>query len=341
MGLNRVLAGHRTTLYGAGLVAIALVLPYLAPSGYYVQVLLRLALFLGLVASWNLIGYTGYINFGHVAFYGTGAYLMGIAMVFFDLSFVPAVLVGAIAAAIIAGILGAITMKLSGHYFSIASLLLLIIVDVVFTNLRDLGPILGIEGLREEVLPPATTVLPGLDVTIAFYYLLLGLAVAHVLFSIWLERSQFGFGMLAISQDEDVAAGLGVPTLPLKVLAIVLSGFGAGLIGGVYGAYVGYIDTSSFFGLPLTFLIVFIGMIGSLGRWYGPVVGTLLFIPADEFLSYAVRPELGRIVFGALFIVVMLQLPRGLGYWFKERLLGDDELAVGGSGDAGEVITDD
>lgn len=336
-----LLSDHRTKLIGAVVIALAFIAPHVAPSGYYVQVLLRLALFLGLVASWNLIGYTGYINFGQVAFYGVGAYLMGIGMVFLDLPFAASVLLGGIAAAIIAGILGAITMKLSGHYFSIASLLLLIIVDVAFTNLRDIAEIIGVRGLREEVIPPAPTIFPNLDVTMTFYYLLLGVAVAHVLFSIWLERSRFGFGMLAISQDEDVSEGLGVPTLRLKVLAIVLSGFGAGVIGGVYGAYVGYIDTESFFGLTLTFLIVFIGMIGSLGRWYGPVVGTLLFIPADEYLSTAISPELGRIVFGALFIVIMLQLPRGLGYSIKERIWGDEEVPLEGSGGQGEVVLDD
>lgn len=335
------LSRHRNKVVWAVLLLAAVVAPYAAPSGYYVQVLLRLALFLGLVASWNLIGYTGYINFGQVAFYGTGAYLMGIGMIFFDLPFPAAVVLGGIAAAVIAGILGTITLKLSGHYFSIASLLLLIIIDVIFTNLSDIAPVVGIEGLREEVVPPAPAVPDVIDVTIAFYYLLLGLAVAHVLFSIWLERSRFGYGMRAIAQDEAVAEGLGVPALPLKVLAIVLSGLGAGLIGAVYGAYTGYIDTSSFFGLPLTFLIVFVGMIGSLGRWYGPLVGTFLFIPADEYLSTAVSPELGRIVFGALFIVIMLQLPRGLGYYLMERLRGSESRTPGDGVGPDEVSVDD
>ncbi|MDR9432119.1 MAG: branched-chain amino acid ABC transporter permease, partial [Natronomonas sp.] len=338
MSATETLWDHRLKLIGAALLIAAIVAP-LVTTGYYVQVLLRLALFLGLVASWNFIGYTGYINFGQVAFYGVGAYLMGISASLLGIPFWPSVIIGGIAAAMLAGILGAITLKLSGHYFSIASLLLLIIVDVIFTNLSDLRPILGISGLREEVIPPAPTIFPGMDVTVSFYYLLLGLAVAHVLFSIWLERSRFGYGMKAIAQDEAVAEGLGVPTLRLKLLAIVLSGLGAGLVGAVYGAYTGYIDTQSFFGLTLTFLIVFVGMIGSLGRWYGPVVGVLLFIPADEILSSAVSPELGRIVFGALFIVIMLQLPRGLGYSIMQRLRGEEPVPTPGEGESGEVAT--
>lgn len=332
---------HRKKVVGVVLIAIAFIAPHVTPSGYYNQILLRLALFMGLVASWNIIGYTGYINFGQVAFYGTGAYLMGLSAVHFGVPFWPAVIVGGIAAAILAVILGSITLKLSGHYFSIASLLLLIIVDVIFTNLRHLSQILGIEGLREEVVPPAPTILQGIDATIGFYYVILILAIGHVLFSIWLERSRFGYAMKAIAQDEDVAEGLGIPTLRLKVLAIVISGFGTGLIGAVYGAYTGYIDTSSFLGIPLTFLIVFVGMIGSLGRWYGPVVGALLFIPADEYLSTVGSPELGRIVFGALFVVIILQLPSGLGYSLREWIWGDGSIVGGGENGPGEVVTDD
>jgi len=301
------------------LLAIA-VAPFFV-GGYRLSVLLRMALFLGLVASWNIIGYTGYINFGQVAFYGTGAYLYGIATSTLGVSFWPGVLLGGIVAAILAGILGAITLKLSGHYFSIASLLLLIIVDVIFTNLRDIGPLVGLENLRAEVLPPAINPFPAVDnVTLVYFYLLFITAVAIVFFSIWLEKTRFGYGMKAISEDEEVAEGLGIPAFRLKVLSIVLSGFAAGIVGSLYGAYTGYIDPSAFFGLTLTFEIVFIGFIGSLGEWYGPVLGVLLFIPADQYLATAFAPELGRILFGGLFIVIMLTLPKGLGRYFADEI---------------------
>jgi ABC-type branched-subunit amino acid transport system permease subunit len=222
--------------------------------------------------------------------------------------------------------------------------LLLIIVDVIFTNLRDVGPLFGLENLRAEVLPPAVDPIPGLGVTMSYYYLLLAAAVGIVIFSIWLERSRFGYGMEAINEDEEVAEGLGIPAFRLKVLSIILSGFAAGIVGSLYGAYTGYIDPGAFFGLTLTFEIVFIGAIGSLGEWYGPVLGVLLFIPADQFLASAFTPELGRIVFGGLFIVIMLTLPKGLGRYFADELHEDGTIPGergGGGGTPEEVAAND
>lgn len=338
------LSTRHTKAAGLVLLVAVAIAPFFV-GGYYLSVLLRMALVLGLVASWNIIGYTGYINFGQVGFWGTGAYLYGISTTALELGFWPSVLLGGIFAAILAGILGAITLKLSGHYFSIASLLLLIIVDVIFTNLRDVGPLLGLENLRSEILPPALNPLDFLGVTTAYYYLLLAVAVGIVILSILLERSRFGYGMLAINEDEEVAEGLGIPAFRLKVLSIILSGFTAGLVGAIYAAYTGYIDPTAFFGLALTFEIVFIGMIGSLGEWYGPVLGVLLFIPADQILATAVTPELGRIVFGGLFIVIMLTLPKGLGRYFADELRENDALPGegGGSGGGGtqEAVADD
>lgn len=315
-----LLSGHAMKFVGTFMVLLALAAPFLVPSQYYIVVLFRMFLYLALVASWNVIGYTGYINFGQAAFYGVGAYMFGISVAHLGLPFSAGVLIGGLGAALVALVLGAITMKLSGHYFSIASLLLLIITSVVFTNLSDIGSVLGMPELGAEITLTIPNFLRGTDVTIVFYYLMLIVAVVYVLFSIRLERSEYGYGMIAISEDEEVAQGLGVPTLRLKVLSIVLSGFGAGIVGALYAEYTGYIDPSIFFSLALTFLIVFMGAVGSIGKWYGPLVGVLLFIPADELLTSLASPELARILFGSLFVVVMLLLPRGLGRFFADQL---------------------
>lgn len=299
------------------LAVVGAVIPLFDVGGFVMTLLVQIFIYVGLVASWNIVGYTGYINFGQAAFYGLGAYVLGLSI---GVAHLP-VVVGIVLAGLIAGglglLMGAITMKLSGHYFSISTLLLLIITTVVFSNLGDFGLSTG----SEITLPIATFGFADADTV--FYYLLFLAAMGLVVFSIWLERTKWGYGMKAINEDEDIAQSLGVSTLRLKVLSLFLSGFGAGIIGGLYAYDIGYIDTSIFFGLTLTFLIVFMGFVGSIGRWYGPLVGVLLFVPADQILTYTVSPEIARIGFGAIFVVVMLLLPQGLGRfvtdWARDR----------------------
>ena len=325
MDVRSVLSDRADYAVVVVLAVLAAIVPLVTPSGFVNKLLVQMFIYVGLVATWNLIGYTGYINFGQAAFYGLGAYVLGLSVAVAHLPVVLGVVLAGVITALLGLVMGAITMKLSGHYFSISTLLMLIITTVVFSNLGDFVPSTG----SEITLPIATFGFADADTV--FYYLLFLVALGLVVFSIWLERTKWGYGMKAISEDEDIARSLGVSTLRLKVLSMVLSGFGAGVVGGIYAYNIGYIDTSIYFGLTLTFLIVFMGFVGSVGRWYGPLVGVLLFVPADQILTYNVSPEIARIGFGAIFVVVMLLLPQGLGRFVAERVR-DRRSARTGSG---------
>ncbi|MGM0591456.1 MAG: branched-chain amino acid ABC transporter permease [Halobacteriota archaeon] len=297
---------------GALAVVFALALPVLGLGSYYMQVFINIFLYIALVSSWNLIGYTGYINFGQAAFYGLGAYVLGYGVVYLGLPIPVAVVLGGIFAAALGFALGTITLRLRGHYFSIASLMLLFIVTVLITNISDVIP-----AAQMEIWLPSVD-LSGRMFNTVFYYAFLGLAVFMLLFSIWLENTKFGYGLKAIKENEDIAMSLGVPNSKLKTWALTASAFFAGIIGSVHAQFFQYIDASVYFAVTLTFIIVFMGFVGSMGEWYGPLVGVFLFVPVDEALTYYVSPEFGRILYGLLFVIIILAIPQGLGRYIHD-----------------------
>ena len=321
--------------FGVAAVAVALLLPVLGLGAYYQQVFIRVFLFIALVSSWNLIGYTGYINFGQAAFYGMGAYVVGFGISYVGLPWPVATLLGGVLAAVLGFLLGAVTLRLRGHYFSIASLMLLFIVTTVITNISDIIP-----GAQMEIWL-STASLSGEVFNMVFYYAFLVLAVFMILFSIWLESTKYGYGLKAIRENEDIATSLGVPNSKLKTGALTASAFFAGIIGAVNAQFIQYIDATVFFGVTLTFLIVFMGFVGSMGEWYGPLVGVILFIPADEVLTYMVAPELGRVLFGLLFVVIILAIPKGLGRFIRDRLRDATDTGEPGAGSGGTVEASD
>lgn len=325
-GVVQRLSTFKNWQLAAAAVVFAALLPMVAPSTYYLQVLIRIFLFIALVASWNVIGYTGYINFGHAAFYGVGAYVLGFAVENLGIPIVAAVPMGGIVAGVVGLILGAVTLRLRGHYFSIASLLLLFIVATIFTNIDSIIP-----GARMEIWLGGIG-LGNLMFHLVFYYIFLAFALLLVGFSVWLESSKYGYGMRAIREDEDIAASLGVPTARLKTAAITVSAFLAGAIGAVHAQFLQYIDAAVYFEVTLTFILVFMGVVGSMGRWYGPIVGVLLFIPADEALTILIAPEVGRIIYGLLFVVIILLLPRGLGRYIANWVASIDTGTDRGGG---------
>ena len=297
-----------------GIVLILALLP-LGLGGGMMELFIRLFLFISLVASWNVMSYTGYINFGHIAFYGTGAYVVGLGITIFELPIIVAVLLAGVLTGLLGLGLGVITMRVRGHYFAIASLMLLFIMTIFFTNIGDIIP-----GASMEVYFRRFGDLSLWEFRSLFYYLFLVYSVALILFSIYLEQSKYGYGMRAIGSDEDLALSLGINTTYLKNVAITISAFTCGIIGATHALFIQYIDPSLFFSVSTNFLIVFMGFIGGFGVWAGPIIGAGVFIPLDEWFTVFFAPELAQIVFGGLFVVIILLRPDGLAELFAKQI---------------------
>jgi len=256
-------------------------------------------LFITLSQSWNILaGYAGQVNLGHAAFFGLGALVTRLLWLG-GLHFLPALLAGSMAALIFALIIGFPAFRLRGAYFIIGMLALAEILRITVGNVLP-----GVSALPGDYLAVYDL--------IPRYYLALVVAIITIAVVYALANSRPGLAMVAIREDEDTAEASGVNTLRYKLLALALSTFFAGLAGGVFAFFhVSYYPSHPF--IPYwTFDALFIAYIGGIGTVIGPIIGALFYVGLRETLVLVLPVEIHVLVFGALFILVILFLPEGL-----------------------------
>lgn len=285
-----------------GLILAALVLLAGLPwygSDLLVQFGINALLLAVLAQGWNIIGgYTGYASFGNSVFYGLGSYGVAIAMVQWHLPFGVGMLFGVVLAVAFAVLLGVPVLRLRGHYFAIATLALAAVMTAIVSNLSLAGQNIGL------VLPP-------LNNDKLFYELSLGLLTITTL-TIWgLTRSRFGFGLIAIRENEEGAAVMGVNTTLYKVTAFTLSGIFSALAGGIHAYWITFLDPESAFDLTLNVKMIIMAVFGGPGTVFGPIVGAFSLSAISEFLSSEVTSIAG-LFFGVVIVAAVVFMPRGL-----------------------------
>lgn len=282
---------------------------------YLLHILIVFLIYVIFAASLNLeLGYTGLYNFGHVAFFGIGAYTSALL----SLSGYPVGL-SMICAMVLAGIIGALlavpALRLSGDYFGIATLSFGEIVRLFFLNERWLtkGP-MGLPGIPRPVWIDAGVA--GLPRYLLFC-LVLTIMVCFVARRI--TRSPFGRTLKVIREDEYVAQALGKNVLSFKIRAVALGSLLAGLAGSLWAHYISYISPSDFT-LTETILVLLCVVLGGRGTNFGPILGAFLIICFQEIIRFLpVPPDFDRflaplqgIVYGAILVLLMLKRPEGL-----------------------------
>ena len=252
-----------------------------------------------LAQGWNIIGgYTGYASFGNSVFYGLGSYGVGIAMVQWNLPFAAGLILGGVLAITFAFLLGIPVLRLKGHYFAIATLALAQVMSAIVSNVSIAGQNIGL------VLPP-------LNNDYLFYELSLGLLIIATLTVAWLTRSRFGFGLIAIRENEEGAAVMGVNTTLYKVLAFALSGLFTALAGGIHAYWITFIDPESAFDISLNVKMIIMTVFGGPGTLIGPVFGAFVLSAISEVLSSEVTNVAG-LFFGVVVVAAVVLMPRGI-----------------------------
>jgi branched-chain amino acid transport system permease protein len=252
-----------------------------------------------LAQGWNIIGgYAGYASFGNSVFYGLGSYGVAIAMVQWNLPFGVGMIFGVVLAVAFAFLLGLPVLRLRGHYFAIATLALTQVMSAIVSNIGLAGQNIGL------VLPP-------LNNDPLFYELALGLLVAATLTIYWLTRSRFGFGLIAIRENEEGAAVMGVNTTLYKVLAFALSGVFSALAGGIHAYWITFLDPDSAFDISLNVKMIIMAVFGGPGTVFGPVLGAFVLSAVSEFLSSEVTNVAG-LFFGVVVVAAVVLMPRGV-----------------------------
>lgn len=292
---------------GTVLVGLAVLAP-LGVNEYYQSFLLQVFLVIALAQSWNLIsGMTGYVSFGHAAFFGVGAYA-GALFLTWGFPWWLAILKGAGVAALIAVPLGFLTLRLRGPYFAIAMLGLNEVGRIVATLWVSLTK--GGTGLT---LSPA--LLPSLNVK---YYMMFAIALGATLLIAWIHRSRFGLELRAIREDEEAAEMVGVNTTRNKVAAFVLSALIPGAVGAVYAMYTSYINPASAFDPARNIEMIVVVLFGGSGTVWGPIIGAGTVMVLREML-WAQFPAAHLAALGVLLLIVVLYLPGGLVSILRER----------------------
>jgi len=303
-------------LFGALiLLSILALFPWFGPPVYFISLLFTVFLYVVLASSWNFIGgYAGYLSFGHVAFFGIGAYATALMMKGFSLSPLLTVLssipAGGIAA-LIAVIVGYPCLRLRGPYFAVITFCFAFVVELGIKNLDILG---GPEGLWLKSMDLPIHVIRSLLFEIMLVVMILTIAMG-----IWISRSKFGAGLRAIKEDEEVAQTMAINAPKLKLQAFALSAFFPGMAGGVYAYYLTYIHPDIVFDVMISILIVLMALFGGGGTWLGPIIGAVILTLVNEGLSTFVKAELARIIYGCLFIGVIIFMPNGIMEFFKRK----------------------
>jgi ABC-type branched-subunit amino acid transport system ATPase component/ABC-type branched-subunit amino acid transport system permease subunit len=297
----------RRALPLAGLFAL-LAFPVVAREDLYRQTVLFQTFLLAVGAvSWNIIsGFTGYISLGQSAFLGLGAYTTALLSLHLEISPFIVAPVGGLVAAAFAALVGAVVLRARGHSFVIITIALVLLLQIVALNTGSLTG--GSNGLTLP-LPQWSSDYQYFP----FYYAMLGLMILTFLFGSWIRRTKFGTGLIAIREDEDKAATIGINTTRYKILSFTSSALFVGVAGGIYAYFLTFIDPRGMFDILTSVTIVLAALVGGRGTVWGPLLGAFIIQPLNDLTNvYAEGSQSRLVLFGGLLVAIVLFLPEGI-----------------------------
>lgn len=269
-------------------------------SGYHVSFLIQVFMWIALAGSWNIIsGFTGYVSFGHVAFFGVGTYTAALLITKAGWHWLPAGLAGCGPAMLLALLIGYPCLRLKGPYFAISMLGLNEVVRALVSYFEGFTG--GGSGIS---LPPIVATVP-------VYYAMGAVALAVVLVTYLIVTSRFGLRLLSIREDELAAEAMGINTARLKLYAFLISAAFPGIVGGFYAWYASHIEPMSVFPLITTITMIIMCLFGGAGTVLGPVIGAVLLSILQE-LVWARFLYVHQAIFGSLIVAVVLLMPTGI-----------------------------
>lgn len=268
-----------------------------------------------LAQAWNILGgYGGYLNLGSAAFFGVGAYTAAILQYNLGWSPFQTAVLGGVTAVVLAVVIGIPSLRIRGVYFAILTLILTFLVQRLAFDLPITRGALGI------FIDPVDATARGVEQV--FYWVFLGIALVTTLVVRAIERSRFGFALVAIKEDEDAAEILGVRTNRTKLYGFCAGAFIMGLVGAVFAYRVTFIDPDAAFSIGTSINPVIMAVYGGAGTWQGPLIGSAIVVLVGEFLRVTfggiglfgetVPAEVSRLIFGGVLVVVALFARNGI-----------------------------
>lgn len=301
--MNSLMSDNRLTVkktLPAASVVVAMIIVALFPtllSPYSIIMISSIISFIVMSVSWTIFsGPTGYTSLASAAFFGAGIYVSAFLSDYLPLPVV--MLIGGCLSSLVAIVVGAITLRLRGVYFTIftfglVELLknLVLWLEIKFSHTRG-------------------RFVASVDYELVFYCLLVTLALV-LLLSYFIKRSRFGLALKGIGESEDAASHIGINTTMVKILGFALSAFTIGAVGAAMATRWSYIDPGIAFNMMMSFMPVLMAIFGGINKLLGPVIGAAVFAYLEELLITKV-PEIYMIIFGVIMIIAILFLPNGL-----------------------------
>ncbi len=294
------------------LAACLLIYPLVFSDAFYRDIGVTFLLAAISASAWNIVGgYAGQVSVGHSMFYGIGAYA---PLLFYQLWGWPPMFgipIGIVCSLLLAIVIGAPTLRLTGHYFSMATIAVAELIRI-FTGTWDLvGAAIGLQG-------PAVA-RGWWDLTfrgeLPYYYIFLGVLAVLLYVTYAIERRRFGYYLGAIKAGERAARSLGVPVRKTKIEALMLSATFTSIAGSLYSIKTGFIDPESGFGILISVQMVIIAALGGAGTLFGPLVGALILIPLQTATNTwfgGSGSGLTYILYGGIIVLIARFEPGGL-----------------------------
>jgi branched-chain amino acid transport system permease protein len=300
--------------FGLALAAVLLVYPFLFTTPFAHHLLILILLYALMAQSWNVVaGLSGMISLGHVIFFGIGAYSSTVLFVKFGITPWIGLVVGMVLSALAAIAVGVPTLRLRGHYFAIATLLIGASVQIIVQRWDWVGAASGL-------YIPIDRTSPWLSLQfhrskVPYYYLALGAAALGYAVVWMLRRSRLGFRLQAMRDEPEAAASLGIAIARHKVLAFMISAVMMSVAGTFYAQYVLVLDPERLLSAEISIIVVLMTVLGGSGTLWGPALGAAVLVPLSEF-SRIWLGGTGRTVdlriYGLLILGVCMWRPSGI-----------------------------
>lgn len=304
-------------LWWLGALAIFGLFPLVVTNPAYTSIAVFTLLFMAATTSWNMFsGYSGYIALGSGVWFGTGAYTMALLSNHLNMAAGAAMFwlvpVGGLVATLIAVPVGMIVLRVRRHTFVVITIAIFFLAQLLAINASFTG---GTAGMQLPFIMWNASYY-----NVPFYYVALGIVIFATILSVVVRRSRFGLQLLAIRDDEDRALGLGVNVWAVKLTGFTMSAFTIGMCGALWAMFLGQIYPQFVFNPLYDISIALMAFLGGLGTLVGPLLGALVLESLQQYLTaWYSSGSLYLILFGSLFLIVILFMPQGVVVALRDR----------------------
>ena len=291
---------------------VALVYPLILTTPFQQRLGALVLLYAIAASAWNIVGgYAGQVSVGHVVFFGCGAYASLAVFTHFGWPPIAGVPIGMLISVAIASIIGVPTLRLSGHYFSMATIAVAELARLIVTNMEFLGAAVGLSG----PVVPRTVFDLSFTSALPYYYLFLAVLIGVLWITHWMAESRTGFYLRAIKDNERAARSLGVEAGRYKLYAFMLSAGLTSVAGALYSTMFGFVDPESGLGILTSVKILIMAALGGAGLLFGPLAGAVILVPLEEISNNLLGGKgagITFVVYGAIIMIIARFYPGGV-----------------------------